>query len=173
MQEEKCNVMIKKEFVAPYAEQIKKSGMRKMKVVNTREYVGMLKELTEEGKEVSMMIFGSSMAPFLIHARDMIYFKKPDRELKKGDMVFFQRRDEAYVMHRIHHINKEGKLFIIGDAQVDMEGPIDKEQVFAIITKVKRKGKWITPGDFWWEFFEHIWLHLIPFRRFLMKLYGI
>ena len=56
-------------------------------------------------------------------------------------------------MHRIHHINKEGKLFIIGDAQVDMEGPIDKEQVFAIITKVKRKGKWITPGDFWWEFF--------------------
>ena len=49
-------------------------------------------------------------------------------------------------MHRIHHINKEGKLFIIGDAQVDMEGPIDKEQVFAIITKVKRKGKWIAPG---------------------------
>ena len=35
------------------------------------------------------------------------------------------------------------------------------------------KGKWIAPGDFWWEFFEHIWLHLIPFRRFLMKLYGI
>ena len=99
--------------------------------------------------------------------------KKPEEELKAGDMVFFQRRDEAYVMHRIHHINKEGKLFIIGDAQVDMEGPIDKEQVFAIITKVKRKGKWITPGDFWWEFFEHIWLHLIPFRRFLMKLYGI
>ena len=88
-------------------------------------------------------------------------------------MVFFQIRDEAYVMHRIQHNNKEGKLFIIGDAQVDMEGPIDKEQVFAIITKVKRKGKWIAPGDFWWEFFEHIWLHLIPFRRFLMKLYGI
>lgn len=47
-----------------------------MKVVDTREYVGMLKELTEEGKEVSMLVFGSSMAPFLIHARDMIYFKK-------------------------------------------------------------------------------------------------
>ena len=109
----------------------------------------------------------------LIHQRDYILMKKPEEELKAGDMVFFQRRDEAYVMHRIHHINKEGKLFIIGDAQVDMEGPIDKEQVFAIITKVKRKGKWIAPGDFWWEFFEHIWLHLIPFRRFLMKLYGI
>ena len=27
-----------------------------MKVVDTREYVGMLKELTEEGKEVSMLV---------------------------------------------------------------------------------------------------------------------
>ena len=63
-----------------------------MKVVDTREYVGMLKELTEEGKEVSMLVFGSSMAPFLIHARDMIYFKKPDRELQKGDIVFFRRK---------------------------------------------------------------------------------
>ena len=63
-----------------------------MKVVDTREYVGMLKELTEEGKEVSMLVFGSSMAPFLIHARDMIYFKKPDRELQKVILYFFGER---------------------------------------------------------------------------------
>ncbi len=42
-------------------------------------------------------------------------------------------------MHRIHHINKKEKLFIIGDAQVDMEGPIDKEQVFAIIRKKAKR----------------------------------
>lgn len=136
-----------------------------MRQIANNVYIPVLKDLVEEGKEVSMMISGSSMNPFLIHQRDYILMKKPEEELKAGDMVFFQRRDEAYVMHRIHHINKEGKLFIIGDAQVDMEGPIDKEQVFAIITKVKRKGKWIAPGDFWWEFFEHIWLHLIPFSE--------
>ena len=72
-----------------------------MKVVDTREYVGMLKELTEEGKEVSMLVFGSSMAPFLIHARDMIYFKKPDRELQKGDIVRSGRRGIiSWAMHR-------------------------------------------------------------------------
>ena len=127
-----------------------------MRQIANNVYIPVLKDLVEEGKEVSMMISGSSMNPFLIHQRDYILMKKPEEELKAGDMVFFQRRDEAYVMHRIHHINKEGKLFIIGDAQVDMEGPIDKEQVFAIITKVKRKGKWIAPGDFWWEFFDEI-----------------
>ena len=64
-----------------------------MKVVNTREYVSVLRELTEEGQVVSMQIAGSSMSPFLIHNRDMICFRKPepDRRLKKGDMVFYQR----------------------------------------------------------------------------------
>lgn len=144
-----------------------------MRKIANDVYIPVLKELVEEGKEVSMMVSGSSMNPFLIHQRDYILMKKPTDALKSGDMVFFQRMDGAYVMHRIHHIDQEGKLYIIGDAQTQMEGPIDQGQVFAIITKVKRKDQWITPGDFWWEFFEHIWLHLIPLRRFLMKLYGI
>ena len=144
-----------------------------MRKIANDAYIPVLKELIEEGKEVSMMISGSSMNPFLIHHRDYILMKKPEDQLKKGDMVFFQRVDGTYVMHRIHHIDQEGKLFIIGDAQNEMEGPIDQGQVFAIITKVQRNGKWIKPGDFWWEFFEHIWLHLIPFRRMLMRLYSL
>ena len=38
-----------------------------MKMMDTRAYVGMLKELVEQGREVRMVISGSSMAPFLIH----------------------------------------------------------------------------------------------------------
>ena len=142
-----------------------------MKVVDTREYVGMLKELTEEGREVSMLIAGSSMSPFLIHERDMIYFKKPDRELKKGDMVFFQRRSGQFIMHRIWKVRPEGS-YIVGDAQTQIEGPVERDQIFARITKVRRKGKWLEPGDFWWEFFEHVWLHMIPLRHVLMRWYA-
>ena len=143
-----------------------------MRKIANDVYIPVLKDLVEEGKEVSMMISGSSMNPFLIHQRDYILMKKPEEALKAGDMVFFQRKDGAYVMHRIHHINKEGKLFIIGDAQTEMEGPVDKEQVFAIIIKVKRKGKWIAPGDFWWEFFEKIWIRLVPLRPAIRKTYS-
>ena len=59
-----------------------------MRTVDTRAYVSVLRELVKEGKEVSMLIAGSSMAPFLVHQRDYIYFKKPERNLRKGDMVF-------------------------------------------------------------------------------------
>ena len=125
----------------------------------------------EEGKEVSMLVFGSSMAPFLIHARDMIYFKKPDRELQKGDIVFFRRKSGQFVMHRIWKIRPEG-YYIVGDAQTQIEGPVKREQIFALITKVRRKEKWLEPGDFWWEFFEHVWLHMIPLRRGIMWCYA-
>lgn len=142
-----------------------------MRIVDTREYVSALRELIEEGKEVSMLIAGSSMAPFLVHRRDYIYFKKPERNLRKGDMVFFERDSGQYVMHRIWKVKPDG-YYIVGDAQNEIEGPVREEQIFAIITKVKRKNQWIEPGDFWWEFFEHIWIRMVPVRRIVMKLYA-
>ena len=126
-----------------------------MKVIDTREYVSVLKQLTDDGREVSMRIAGNSMAPFTI------FFRKPEAKLKKGDMVFFKRRNGQYIMHRIHHVKPDG-YYIVGDAQCMIEGPVAGEQIFAVVTKVIRKGKTIQPGDFWWEFFRHVWLHMIP-----------
>lgn len=142
-----------------------------MKLVDTREYVSVLRELTEQGKEVSLIISGSSMSPFLIHQRDYIYFKKPDRKLKKGDMVFYQRDSGQFVMHRIWKVKPDG-YYIVGDAQTEIEGSVREDQIFALITKVQRKGKWLAPGDFWWEFFEHIWIHMVPVRRKIMAIYA-
>ena len=109
------------------------------RVVDTREYVSVLREIAEEGRVVSLKIAGSSMSPFLAHGRDYIYFTRPDRELKRGDMVFYQR---------------------------------DSDQIFALITKVKRKGSILQPGDFWWEFFEHIWIRIVPLRRLAVGMYS-
>ena len=141
-----------------------------MKKVDTKEYVSMLRELTESGKEVSMLIAGNSMSPFLIHERDSICFKKPDRKLRRGDMVFYQRPGGQYVMHRIYKVSAEG-YYIVGDAQQDIEGPVKREQIFALITRVRRKGKWSAPGDFWWEFFEHVWIRMVPVRRLIIGSY--
>ena len=142
-----------------------------MRKIDTRDYVSVLRELVEQGQEVSMLISGSSMAPFLIHERDSICFRQPERPLRKGDMVFYQRDNGQFVMHRICNVKPEG-YYIVGDAQTVIEGPVREDQIFAVITKVKRKGKWIEPGDFWWEFFEHIWIQMIPMRRNIMKIYA-
>lgn len=141
-----------------------------MRNVDTREYVSMLRGLVREGKEVSMLITGSSMSPFLLSHKDSICFKTPWRPLRRGDMVFYERRSGQFVMHRICKVRKEG-LYIVGDAQWEIEGPVDPEQVFALITKAHRRGKWIGPDDFWWKFYERLWIRLIVFRPAIFKIY--
>ena len=142
------------------------------RVVDTREYVSVLREIAEEGKVVSMLIAGSSMAPFLCHNRDYIYFTKPDRELRRGDMVFYRRDSGQYVMHRIYRKKQDG-YYMAGDAQTEIEGPLRRDQIFALVVKVKRKEKIICPGDFWWEFFEHIWIRIIRLRPVILKIYTV
>lgn len=143
-----------------------------MRYIDTREYVSALRDLVQQGREVSLIISGSSMSPFLIHERDVICFKAPDRDLRRGDMVFYQRDSGQFVMHRILKVRPEG-FYMIGDAQTEIEGPVRRDQIFALITKVKRKDKWMEPGDFWWEFFAKVWLRMIPFRRYLSQVYGL
>lgn len=146
---------------------------RNVRTVNIYEYMPVLIDIINQGKEANLVITGSSMTPFLCHHRDTIIISKPDAPFKKGDMVFYTRKSGQYVMHRIHHIDKNGDLFIVGDAQTEIEGPIHPDQVFGIIHKVIRKGKVITKGDFWWDFFEKVWIRLVPIRPLLRKIYSI
>ena len=141
------------------------------KIVDINEYLPVLQELTEQGKEVSLLITGNSMVPFLVHQRDHIFFKKPDRPLKKGDMVFYRRANGQYVMHRICRICPDGSLDLVGDAQTVIEHGVQPQQVFGLITRVRRKGKLLGPGDFWWEFFRRVWLRAIPLRGILLRAY--
>ena len=140
-------------------------------MIDTREYIDALRGLVEEGREVSMVIAGSSMSPFLIHKRDVICFRSPDRSFRTGDMVFYLRDNGRYVMHRICRVRPEG-YYLVGDAQTAVEGPIRPDQIFARITKVRRKERWLAEGCFWWEFFARIWIRVIPLRPAILGLYS-
>ena len=148
-----------------------------IKKVDTDLYLGAVKEILKEGREVPLILTGNSMSPFLVHERDKILISRVDRPLKKGDMAFFQRASGQYVMHRIRFVRpgKNGKkqYYFIGDAQTVTEGPIEEDQIFGLITAVCRKGKWLRPGNFWWEFFRLVWLHMIPLRRTAIKIYSL
>ena len=76
------------------------------------------------------------------------------------------------MVHRIYK-TEGNQYYFVGDNQTVIEGPIDEGKIFAAVTRVKRKGKMIGPGDFWWEFFARVWIRIIPVRAFLVRLYGI
>ena len=147
-----------------------------MRTLDTREYVSTLRELVQQGETVSMLISGNSMAPFLCSRRDYIYFRSPDRPMRRGDIVFYERDNGQFVVHRIIRVHREAdgrrRFDITGDNQSELES-VREDQIFGLIFAVERKGKKIVPGDFWWEFFARVWTRIIPFRRAVKRLYGL
>lgn len=137
--------------------------------VDTREYVTALKEMVEQGMEVSMTIFGTSMEPFLIDKRDKIYFRKPEGKIKKGDMVFYRRESGAYVMHRVMKVKKH-QYYLAGDHQTFLEGPIESTLIFAKVVAVERAGVWLTEKDRLWKFYAGWWRRLFRVRKVGNKL---
>lgn len=133
------------------------------------EYRKLLQE-DDRIEALPLIITGNSMSPFLIGGRDTVYLSRLTRPLRRGDTVLYQRRNGSYVFHRVYKVSREG-FTMLGDAQINPEPGIQPDQIIAIMTRAERKGKILTPGSFWWEFFEKIWIRIVPLRRPLRSAY--
>lgn len=131
-----------------------------------------LLSLLDQAESVPLVISGSSMTPFLVHGRDTVFLSKVSQPLKKGDMILYQRRNGHYILHRICQVHPEC-YDLVGDAQTDIEPGIRPEQVLAVVRTVRRKGKLLKKGDFWWDFFADFWLRIIPLRPVIRRIYGL
>ena len=127
--------------------------------------------LLEETETVPLVISGSSMTPFLVHGRDTVYLSKVTVPLKRGDMILYRRDSGAYILHRI--FRAEGDTYtLVGDAQTMLEPGIRADQVLAVVTAVRRKGKLLKKDSFWWDFFEKVWIRMVPLRPAARAVYS-
>lgn len=129
-------------------------------------------QLLEETDAVPLVISGGSMAPFLVHGRDTVYLSKATDPLKRGDMALYQRDNGRYILHRVFRADN-GAYTMLGDAHTQPEPGIRPDQIRALVTAVRRKGKLLQKGSFWWSFFAKIWIRLVPARRFLISVYAL
>lgn len=139
-------------------------------VLPAEELMPRILGLLELGETVPLVISGGSMTPFLVHGRDTVFLTPVNRELKNGDMIFYRRDNGRYVLHRIYRV--EGECYcLVGDAQDTLEHGIRQDQVIAYVSAVNRKGRVLKPGSFCWDFFEKVWIRMVPFRHRLMAAY--
>ena len=132
------------------------------------EYRQLLKD--ENITALPLVISGNSMSPFLVHGRDTVYLSRLDRPAKRGDVLLYKRDSGAYILHRVYKVGKDSYT-MVGDAQTQLEQGIRQDQIIAIMTSALRKGKLQKKGSFWWEFFEKLWIRIIPLRPMLTKIY--
>lgn len=133
------------------------------------EYRRLLEE--ENIDSLPLVVSGSSMTPFLIGGRDTVFLSRLRRPVRRGDILLYRRGSGAYVLHRVYRVTEQG-LTMVGDAQRELEPGIRREQVIAIVTRVERKGKVLAPGNFWWEFFEQVWIRILPLRGLIHRAFS-
>ena len=143
-----------------------------IRIASPQQVVEPLLGLLDEAAAVPLAVSGSSMTPFLIPGRDTVYLSKVSSPLKRGDMVLYRRDNGRYVLHRI--LRTDGELYtMLGDAQTVPEPGIRSDQILAVVSAVRRKGRIQKPGSFWWFFFRTLWIRMVPLRPLAGRAYQV
>ncbi|MCR5646785.1 MAG: S24/S26 family peptidase [Acholeplasmatales bacterium] len=107
-------------------------------MIKVEKFYPLLLEAFNENKTFSFPVKGSSMRP-LLKNDDVVTLCKIDA-YKVGDILFFRREDGAFVLHRLRKI-KNGKLYIVGDHQVNLEEVREDQLIGKVIDYKKQNNK--------------------------------
>ena len=127
-----------------------------------------IEKLLKQGNTIQIKPQGYSMYPVLVPGRDEAVIEPlKGRKLKRGDVALYRRREELtagiLVLHRVWKVNSEG-IYMVGDNQKEVEGPLAPEQFLGIMAGMYRKGKYISCSNFGYRFLTGVWLWLRPIR---------
>ncbi len=116
------------------------------KVVSGSNLLKIVQAVQEKGASVRFKAKGYSMTPTIRHNDIITISPLPDRDLKQGDLLLFQRDQNSQItVHRI--IKVKGKVYLMrGDNSAETDGWITEKMVFGIVTGIERHGKKKSPG---------------------------
>ena len=145
--------------------------MGEVKKIKAAEIFALASELIAQGQSTRIAVTGTSMYPFLRDIIDSVEVRRANFDsLSRGDVVIIRRRDGVYVMHRIIKATPQ-HIYIIGDAQQWIEGPISPDQLVGVVSAIWRKNKKILCTSRWWQIMSEVWLRLRPCRGLIFRIY--
>ncbi len=120
--------------------------------------------LLAEGKVLRISPRGYSMYPLFVPGRDEALIAPiGTKELRRGDVVLYRREQSILVLHRIFKCTGEG-IYLLGDNQKEIEGPLKPEQMKGILIGVIRKGREFSARHPVYRILSGIWLLCRPLR---------
>lgn len=149
--------------------QLEPSGGRDVIRLPEEQLLELIRASLEASGRFVLTVTGNSMAPTLHHLRDRVELISPERKsLKPGAIILFRRAEGGCILHRI--LRRENNGFrVSGDAQSWTEW-IPAEQVIAVVSRLQRKGKWISCRAPVYCGYQILWRRLLPFRRLMSRL---
>ncbi len=136
--------------------------------VPMQELAALLELQMDSGAEAQLTVVGTSMQPLFKDGRDSVYLQRPKNAPKKGDILFYRRKDGRYVLHRIV-AEKQGAYLCCGDNQYRKECVLPG-QIIAVVTGFVRSGREYTLREAGYRLYTAFWIATRPLRRPLFAL---
>ncbi|MBQ7506815.1 MAG: S24/S26 family peptidase [Lachnospiraceae bacterium] len=140
-----------------------------------------VEELLGEGKVIQIPLTGLSMYPFLIGGRDKVILEPASENdaFRKGEVLLYRRAGSILVLHRLIRQDEKG-LYMCGDNQSEIEGPLMRKQIRGRMVGFVRKGKERSVAYVPYRLLTGLWRVFLPLRpaawgllRFFRRLFHI
>lgn len=128
------------------------------------DLVPLFLERLEAGQQVRFSPMGTSMLPMLREERDSVVLSPAPQRLRKYDLPLYQRDSGAYILHRVTAVGET--YTCIGDNQFVYEHGVRPDQVIAVVTGFRRKGRDHTVTEPGYRFYCRLWHYSRPLRHF-------
>ncbi len=131
------------------------------------DLVPIMKEQINMGKTVRFKPKGISMLPLIRQGRDSVTLEKINRPLKRHDIVFYQRDDGKFVLHRIVKIGDT--ITCAGDNQYTLEKNLRHDQMFAVVCSFSRDDREYSINWLPYRIYYNYLYISRPFRRIVYR----
>lgn len=134
--------------------------------ISLNEMEPLIRETLDKNGEVSFVSAGRSMLPIIRDRKDTVTLVKPKKNIKAGDVVFYQRDNGRFILHRVMYVNA-GTYVMRGDNQWDNEYNVRRDQIIGVLKSIERNGKVhnVTDRDYL------MYVKFLPAIRLLRKTY--
>ena len=134
--------------------------------ISLNEMEPRIRETLDKNGEVSFVSAGRSMLPIIRDRKDTVTLVKPKKNIKAGDVVFYQRDNGRFILHRVMYVNA-GTYVMRGDNQWDNEYNVRRDQIIGVLKSIERNGKVhnVTDRDYL------MYVRFLPLIRFIRKTY--
>ena len=134
-----------------------------VKILNNEVFFAEVERILNSGKQVKIVVKGSSMEPFLRNGDEVLLMPYNKESLKLRDIVLGMY-DGRYMLHRVHDISSTG-IRMMGDGNLQQIEDVVHEKVIGVVIAGFRQGRDLAITSNRSYFMAKIWYKCRLLRR--------
>ena len=126
---------------------------------------GNIEQCLQELGYAVVPVRGTSMWPLLKEGKTRVQVEvKEGKQVRKGDIVLYRRKDGTLVLHRIIKV-EEDTFLVCGDHQWKQMEQVQEKQILAVAQGFFRNGHYIDEKTWWYRLYKKFWTGNLTVRR--------